>query len=140
MHVHILFHHVLLHQRGGLRPWGISLLIGGWDASQGLQLYVITPPGDVSHVHAAAVGMNHEAITEKLELHAKRVGTQAEGGLNITLEEGIELAVQLLREQKEGELEVALIRLELENKNKVIPPLVHLLTAQEVDRLWNLIT
>ncbi len=120
-------------QRGGLRPWGISLLIGGWDTSQGLQLYVVTPPGDVSHVYAAAVGMNHEAITEKLELHAQCVGTIAEGGLNITLEEGIELAVQLLRDQKEGELEVVLIHQE----KKGIPPLVHLLTTLEVDRLWN---
>ncbi len=123
----------LPYQRGGLRPWGISLLIGGWDASRGLQLYVVTPPGDVSHVHAAAVGMNHEAIMEKLELHAQRVGTIAEGGLNITLEEGIELAVQLLRDQKEGELEVALVHQE----KKDIPPLVHLLTTHEVDRLWD---
>ncbi len=70
----------------------------------------------------------------KLELHAQCVGTQAQGGLNITLEEGIELAVQLLREQKEsGELEVALIHVE----KKGPPPLVHLLTTQEVDRLWN---
>ncbi len=73
----------------------------------------------------------------KLELHAQRVGTQAQGGLNITLEEGIELAVQLMREQKEGgELEVALIHLE----KKGTPPLVYLLTTQEVDRLWNRVT
>ncbi len=116
-----------------MRPWGISLLIGGWDTSQGLQLYAVTPSGDVSHVHAAAIGINHEAIMEKLKLYAQQFGTIAEGGLNITLEEGIEVAVQLLRDQKEGELEVALVHQE----TKGVPPLVHLLSTLQIHRLWN---
>ncbi|CAM9826806.1 unnamed protein product [Discosporangium mesarthrocarpum] len=32
-------------QYGGLRPWGVSMLLAGWDSSRGLQLYKTEPSG-----------------------------------------------------------------------------------------------
>lgn len=32
-------------QHGGLRPWGVSMLLAGWDESRGLQLYKTEPSG-----------------------------------------------------------------------------------------------
>ncbi|CAN0494038.1 unnamed protein product, partial [Laminaria digitata] len=33
-------------QHGGLRPWGVSMLLAGWDESRGLQLYKTEPSGE----------------------------------------------------------------------------------------------
>ncbi|CAM9698888.1 unnamed protein product [Ectocarpus fasciculatus] len=34
-------------QHGGLRPWGVSMLLAGWDESRGLQLYKTEPSGEL---------------------------------------------------------------------------------------------
>eukprot|EP00915_Cephaloidophora_sp_WS-2016_P004781 GHVH01006384.1.p1 GENE.GHVH01006384.1~~GHVH01006384.1.p1 ORF type:complete len:249 (+),score=30.71 GHVH01006384.1:99-845(+) len=48
-------------QFGGLRPFGVSFLIGGWDKLRGFQLYHTDPAGNFSGWHATAIGMNNQA-------------------------------------------------------------------------------
>jgi len=43
-------------QFGGLRPYGVSLLYGGWDRERGFQLYQSDPSGNYSGWKATAVG------------------------------------------------------------------------------------
>mmetsp|Transcript_73182 Transcript_73182/g.152827 ORF Transcript_73182/g.152827 Transcript_73182/m.152827 type:complete len:214 (-) Transcript_73182:571-1212(-) len=42
--------------RGGQRPFGISLLVAGWDSSHGLQLFRTDPSGTFSGWNAIAIG------------------------------------------------------------------------------------
>ncbi|CAN0118133.1 unnamed protein product, partial [Phaeothamnion confervicola] len=43
-------------QRGGLRPWGASLLLAGWDQWHGPQLYMTEPSGNFAAFRAMAIG------------------------------------------------------------------------------------
>ena len=43
-------------QHGGLRPMGVSFIVGGHDVRNGFQLYVTDPSGNFSGWKAAAVG------------------------------------------------------------------------------------
>lgn len=48
-------------QHGGMRPFGVSFLIGGWDKEFGYQLYQTDPSGNYSGWKATCVGANSEA-------------------------------------------------------------------------------
>ncbi|EEH59838.1 proteasome alpha-4 subunit [Micromonas pusilla CCMP1545] len=48
-------------QFGGLRPFGVSFLFGGWDRNFGFQLYQSDPSGNYSGWKATAVGANSQA-------------------------------------------------------------------------------
>ena len=54
-------------QFGGMRPFGVSLLYAGWDASKGFQLYQSDPSGNYGGWKAASVGANHAAATTALQ-------------------------------------------------------------------------
>jgi len=72
-------------QRGGLRPFGVSFLIAGYDNTHGFQLYNTEPSGTFSCWKAYAIGVNNNTaqqimrqdwkeglkIQEALELTAK---------------------------------------------------------------------
>ncbi|KAH7827201.1 putative proteasome subunit alpha type 4 [Monocercomonoides exilis] len=45
-------------QLGGLRPYGVSFIIGGWDEHYGFQLYLTQPSGMYGAWKATAIGMN----------------------------------------------------------------------------------
>ncbi|KAF7639514.1 Proteasome subunit alpha type [Meloidogyne graminicola] len=45
-------------QSGGVRPFGVSLLIGGWDESKGPMLFQIDPSGSYFAWRATAIGKN----------------------------------------------------------------------------------
>lgn len=45
-------------QSGGVRPYGISLLIAGWDAHKGQSLYQVDPSGSYWAWKASAIGKN----------------------------------------------------------------------------------
>jgi len=53
-------------QYGGIRPFGISLLIGGYD-QKGEQIYVIEPTGTYFQYKAKAIGMNSEVANKYFE-------------------------------------------------------------------------
>ncbi|GKT36800.1 Proteasome subunit alpha type-4 [Aduncisulcus paluster] len=50
-------------QHGGLRPFGASLLIAGWDDKLGFQLYRTDPSGNYGGWRAAAIGRKSRAAT-----------------------------------------------------------------------------
>jgi len=72
-------------QFGGLRPFGVSFLVAGYDAAHGFQLYHTDPSGNFSGWKAYAIGVNNNTaqqimrqdwrpglkIQEALELTAK---------------------------------------------------------------------
>lgn len=48
-------------QSGGLRPFGVSMLVAGYDAYEGLQMYVADPSGNFYAWQATAFGTNSKA-------------------------------------------------------------------------------
>lgn len=48
-------------QYGGLRPFGVAFLFGGWDSEYGFQLYQSDPSGNYSGWKATCIGANNQA-------------------------------------------------------------------------------
>lgn len=74
-------------QRGGLRPFGVSLLVGGVDKNEKPKLYRINPTGVFFQYKAAAIGEGDEEIEEKLEEEYEE---------DMTSEEALKLAIDAL--------------------------------------------
>jgi len=81
-------------QSGGVRPFGVSLLIAGYD-SQGPQLFQVDPSGSYWAWKATAIGKNMVNAKTFLE---KRYGDDLE------LEDAIHTAILTLKEGFEGEM------------------------------------
>jgi len=58
-------------QKGGVRPFGISLLIGGFDTSKKPRLFQTDPSGASSEWRANAIGRNDKQVREFLEKNYK---------------------------------------------------------------------
>mmetsp|Transcript_15438 Transcript_15438/g.28738 ORF Transcript_15438/g.28738 Transcript_15438/m.28738 type:complete len:236 (-) Transcript_15438:122-829(-) len=82
-------------QRGGVRPFGISLLIGGVDGDGTPRLYQVDPSGAYFSWKATAIGKNYVNAKNFLE---KRFTEDME------LEDAIHTALLTLREGFEGEM------------------------------------
>ena len=82
-------------QSGGVRPFGVSLLIAGWDGEQGPQLYQVDPSGSYFPWKATATGKG--AVSAKTFLE-KRYNEE------MVLEDAIHIALLTLRESIEGEM------------------------------------
>lgn len=54
-------------QYGGLRPFGVSILYGGWDAHHDFQLYHSDPSGNYSGWKATCIGSNNGTATSLLK-------------------------------------------------------------------------
>jgi proteasome alpha subunit len=74
-------------QSGGLRPFGVSLLVAGVD-EDGLKLFETDPIGIYFQYKAAAIGEGEVEVEKMLEKHYKE---------DITLEGGLHLAIKSLR-------------------------------------------
>lgn len=88
-------------QYGGIRPFGISLLIGGIEPRKGASLYLIEPSGIYFKYRAKAVGMSSEEANKILEKGFKE---------NMDLKAAVKLAVSAFK--KVLGKEFALSRLE----------------------------
>ena len=71
-------------QFGGLRPYGVSLLYGGWDRERGFQLYQSDPSGNYSGWKATAVGAGAAAAqailrADYVKKEAKKATAEAGG-------------------------------------------------------------
>jgi 20S proteasome subunit alpha 3 len=74
-------------QYGGLRPFGVAFLFGGWDRHYGFQLYQSDPAGNYSGWKATAIGSNSQSAQSMLK---------TEYDEKMSLEEAKQLAVKLL--------------------------------------------
>eukprot|EP00743_Colponemidia_sp_Colp-15_P000342 GILK01000394.1.p1 GENE.GILK01000394.1~~GILK01000394.1.p1 ORF type:complete len:271 (-),score=39.06 GILK01000394.1:67-825(-) len=91
-------------QRGGVRPFGISTLIVGFDADGTPGLYQTDPSGTYSAWRANSIGRNSKTVREFLEKNHKE---------GLSDEETISLAVKSLLEVVESgskNIEVAVMR------------------------------
>ncbi|CAI4694558.1 BAF_collapsed_G0043760.mRNA.1.CDS.1 [Saccharomyces cerevisiae] len=125
-------------QSGGVRPFGVSLLIAGHDEFNGFSLYQVDPSGSYFPWKATAIGKGSVAAKTFLE---KRWNDELE------LEDAIHIALLTLKESVEGEFNGGTIELAIigdENPDLLgytgIPtdkgPRFRKLTSQEInDRL-----
>ncbi|KAL7409745.1 20S proteasome subunit [Mrakia frigida] len=82
-------------QSGGVRPFGVSLLVAGWDSHRGPSLYQVDPSGSFWAWKASAIGKN--MINAKTFLE-KRYND------DISLEDAIHTALLTLKEGFEGQM------------------------------------
>lgn len=68
-------------QHGGVRPYGVSFLLAGWDKYEGFQLYHTDPSGNYSGWKAFAIGANEEAALGLLRQEWREGMTLREGQL-----------------------------------------------------------
>ncbi|KAI3639840.1 hypothetical protein MIR68_002154 [Amoeboaphelidium protococcarum] len=80
-------------QSGGVRPFGVSLLIVGYDNEQGHMMYQVDPSGSYFPWKATAIGKNQINAKTFLE---KRYNDELE------LEDAIHVAILTLKEGMEG--------------------------------------
>lgn len=82
-------------QSGGVRPYGVSLLIAGWDQHYGYGLYQVDPSGAYFPWKATAIGKGSTSAKTFLE---KRWTDDLE------LDDAIHIALLTLKETIEGEM------------------------------------
>lgn len=83
-------------QSGGIRPFGVSLLVGGYDQhSDSFQLYQVDPSGSYFPWKATAIGKSSVSAKTFLE---KRWNE------NLELDDAIHVALLALKESVDGEL------------------------------------
>lgn len=83
-------------QSAGIRPYGVSLLVGGYDSySDGFQLYQVDPSGSYFPWKATAIGKTSVSAKTFLE---KRWNE------NLELEDAIHVSLLALKESVDGEL------------------------------------
>jgi proteasome alpha subunit len=75
-------------QYGGIRPFGVSLLIGGTEIKKGPSLYLIEPSGIYFQYKAKAVGMHAEEADKMLEKGYKE---------NMDAKAAIKLAISIFK-------------------------------------------
>jgi len=85
----------LYTQHGGVRPFGVSLIIAGID-DNGPRLFMTEPSGAYAGYIAGAIGAGSQPVIDFLEKNYKP---------DITLEEAIILAINALKPVVEGPLE-----------------------------------
>eukprot|EP01006_Ploeotia_vitrea_P016428 TRINITY_DN47082_c0_g1_i1.p1 TRINITY_DN47082_c0_g1~~TRINITY_DN47082_c0_g1_i1.p1 ORF type:complete len:238 (-),score=3.06 TRINITY_DN47082_c0_g1_i1:32-745(-) len=110
-------------QSGGVRPFGVSLLVAGYD-HEGPQLYQVDPSGAYFGWKATAIGKNYVNAKNFLE---RRYNEEME------LDDAIHIALLTMRESYEGEMnenniEVAIVSKPEDNEDANF----RVLTPQEI--------
>ena len=82
-------------QSGGVRPFGISVLVVGWDAKDGIGLYQVDPSGSFFAWKAAAIGKSMSVCNTFLE---RRYNDKIE------LEDAIHTAMLAMKEAYDGQM------------------------------------
>ncbi len=95
----------LYTQTGGVRPFGVMLIIGGIDNK--LELYITHPSGAFYGYKAVAVGERSDSIRDYLEKTYKE---------NMSLPEAVELGVRCLKTDKKEELQPEAVEMGIVSK------------------------
>eukprot|EP00088_Acartia_fossae_P065956 TRINITY_DN81493_c0_g1_i1.p1 TRINITY_DN81493_c0_g1~~TRINITY_DN81493_c0_g1_i1.p1 ORF type:complete len:267 (-),score=15.18 TRINITY_DN81493_c0_g1_i1:111-911(-) len=82
-------------QSGGVRPFGVSLLVCGHDSTHGLGLYQVDPSGTFFPWNATAIGKNHINARTFLERRYNEA---------LELEDAVHIAILTLKESYEGQM------------------------------------
>merc|ERR1739838_1057895 len=83
-------------QSGGVRPFGVSLLVIGYTESEGPRVYQVDPSGVSTPWKATAIGREHTSCRASLE---RRYGTAHE------VEDALHSCILTLREGFEGQMD-----------------------------------
>lgn len=96
----------------GVRPYGVSLLVAGWDANRGPSLYQVDPSGSFWAWKASAIGKN--MVNAKTFLEKRYVSSISKSFVilsftcryndDISLEDAIHTALLTLKEGFEGQM------------------------------------
>lgn len=105
-------------QSGGVRPFGISCLVAGYD-DNGPQLYQVDPSGTFFGWKATAIGKNYINAKNFLE----RRYTE-----DMELDDAVHIALLTLRESFEGEMNEKNIEVAVVSEDRVF----HILTPAEI--------
>lgn len=110
-------------QYGGVRPYGVSFLLAGWDRYYGYQLYSTEPSGDYSTWSAHAIGQNDQIAQSTLK---------KDWNDQMTLNDGILLALRVLSKTMDtakidmDRVEVAVLhKVPAPNENMLLDPHDH---------------
>lgn len=82
-------------QRGGVRPFGVSVLVAGLDATGAPALYQVDPSGAYIHWKATAIGKNYSNAKGFLEKRWRP---------DMGIDDAVHMALLTLREGLEGEM------------------------------------
>jgi len=74
-------------QFGGLRPFGVSFLVAGYDENHGFQLYHTDPSGNFSGWKAYAIGLNNNTAQQIM---------RQDWNAELNLQQSLELAAKVL--------------------------------------------
>ncbi len=95
-------------QYGGIRPFGVSLLIAGYDSAP--RLYEAEPSGAMTGFKADSIGSSKKEVDELLEKGYKD---------NMSLEDTISLALNALKKTSEEKLQAENVEIScIEGKNR----------------------
>ena len=97
-------------QYAGVRPFGVSLIIGGVDENSGPVVFLADPTGNYSGFHAIAIGQGADQVNDYLEKNY-------ENGLS--LDKALTLAVEciyLVSEEKTGTAHIKAAVVDTESK------------------------
>jgi len=106
---HVGDHMQFFTQYAGVRPYGVSLLIGGADKDGSLHLFETDPSGALFEYKATAIGAGKKAVEEFFEKEYKD---------NIPTQEGIRLAIRALRKSISEKLTPELVDVAVVNRGK----------------------
>lgn len=85
-------------QSAGLRPFGVSLLVGGVEEDGTVKLYLTEPYGLYFQYKAAAIGEGEAEVQAQLEKKYKA---------SLTVQDGLKLGLQILKDYLKSEFNVS---------------------------------
>ena len=114
-------------QYGGLRPYGVSFLIAGYDTYKGCQLYLTDPSGNYGGWKATAIGENNQTAQMILKTHYKD---------DMTATEAMDLTVKVLCKTLDStSLSADKLEFSVLQFREEYGPKVRILTTEEVSTL-----
>lgn len=114
-------------QYGGLRPFGVSFLIAGYDRHKGCQLYLTDPSGNFGGWKATAIGENNQTAQSILKSSYKD---------NMNATDAMDLTVKVLCKTLDStSLSADKLEFSVLQYSEETGPKVRILTTKEVETL-----